>query len=469
MYLIAGLGVTGQSVLRYFKALKEPCLAFDTRADLDVSELQHTFPDVQFALGEIPNSWLKKIEFVVLSPGIAITEPWVTALQKLDKQIIGDIELFARAVGAPVMAITGSNGKSTVTTLAGLALQEAGYSVGVGGNIGLPALDLLIDDNEYDVYVLELSSFQLETTYSLATISSTVLNISEDHMDRYLGIEDYIHAKTKVFAETDLAVVPKDFGLEGLIHHGKVVRFCADDNYIQNDSHYGLLQHNGETWLGHGNTPQVPMNAMKLQGKHHVLNALALLALCQPFNIENKHFEKVLSEFVGLPHRTQLVQIAHDIAWINDSKGTNVGATITAIESIGEQIKNTQSIDSQTSGQMILIAGGVGKDADFSALKQPIYEFCKHVILFGRDQDVIGSAIRQEEVNAATLTVTKVEDLASAVAIALENALPNDCVLFSPACASFDQYANYVQRGEHFVELVHQACNVIHINEQNMG
>lgn len=446
MYLVAGLGVTGQSVLRYFKAQGESCLAFDTRVDFDVTALQQEFPGVEFALGEVPIKWLKKYETIILSPGIAKSEPWVAALEKLGKQVIGDIELFARAVGAPVIAITGSNGKSTVTTITGLALEQAGYQVGVGGNIGEPALDLLLDDNEYDVYVLELSSFQLETTYSLTTASSTVLNISEDHMDRYLGIEDYIQAKTKVFAETELAVIPCDLGEQGLIHHGDIVRFSAEPGFVKSDKDYGLIEYNNQAWLGHGQTPQIPVESMRLKGLHHQLNALAMLALCRPFNVENIHFETALRQFAGLPHRTELVVVHNDIAWINDSKGTNVGATQTALESIGKEIQ----------GKLILIAGGVGKDADFSGLKKPIEAFCKQVVLFGRDQNIIAEAIRLNQ--NLPITITKVDDLSTAVAIALENAQPQDGVLFSPACASFDQFANYVKRGEKFVELVHQAC-----------
>ena len=452
MYLVAGLGITGQSVLRYFQMQGEPCLAFDTRVGLDISSLQKQFPEVDFALGEVPTSWFKRFEFIVLSPGIAVSEPWVKALQQLDKKIIGDIELFARAVGAPVIAITGSNGKSTVTTMTGMALEAAGYSVGVGGNIGQAALDLLTDENEYDVYVLELSSFQLETTYSLTTISSTVLNISEDHMDRYSNIEEYIQAKTKVFAETELAVVPKDFSLEGLVHHGKVVRFSAEINVNQNNSNYGIVMQNGQAWLGFGNTPLVAVSNMKLQGHHHQLNALAMMALCSPFNIESCCYETVLKTFTGLPHRTELVEVVNDITWINDSKGTNVGATLTALNSIGKQ----------TSGKVILIAGGVGKDADFSGLCNPVKQYCKHVVLFGRDQKIIADALlNNETMELNSEKITLVEDLNSSVAIALETAEPGDCVLFSPACASFDQYANYMKRGEHFVELVKQACLVI--------
>lgn len=449
MYLVAGLGITGQSVLHYFAAQEERCLAFDTRESFDITDLQQKYPEVEFALGEVPTSWINQFETIILSPGISRKEPWVEALAKLGKQVIGDIELFARAVGAPVIAITGSNGKSTVTTMTGLALTEAGYKVGVGGNIGEPALNLLVDDNEYDVFVLELSSFQLETTYSLNTVSATVLNISEDHMDRYLDLEDYIQAKTKVFADTEVAVVPKGLSEQGLIHHAKVVHFGLGEDFIQSENDYGLIEVNGEAWLGHGDTPQVPVAAMKLQGLHHQLNALAMMALCQPFNVENRHFEAVLNSFSGLPHRTELVTVNQGISWINDSKGTNVGATITAIESLGQQ----------SPGQLILIAGGVGKDADFSGLQAPIQKFCKVVVLFGRDQTIIHDAIAAPQENG--VKIIQVDDLTSAVAAALENAVSDDTVLFSPACASFDQFTSFVNRGLAFVDLVHKVCDPV--------
>lgn len=448
MYLVAGLGVTGQSVLRYLTAQGERCLAFDTRENFDTAALQASYLDCQFAVGDVPTEWFTQFETIILSPGIAKSEPWVMALEKMGKQVIGDIELFARAVGAPVIAITGSNGKSTVTTITGMALSEAGYKVGVGGNIGEPALDLLIDDNEYDVFVLELSSFQLETTYSLTPAASTVLNISEDHMDRYIGIEEYIQAKTKVFSETELAVIPDVLGEQGLIHHGDVVHFSAVQGFIKSDKDYGIIQHNKQAWLGHGSQPQVRVDGMKLKGLHHQLNALAMLALCRPFNVENHHFENVLAQFVGLPHRTEFVAEQNDITWINDSKGTNVGATITAIESLGNEI----------SGKLVLIAGGVGKDADFSGLSSPVAKYCRQVVLFGRDKAMIENDIRSNTRPIDHVDIRQVEDLMTAIAIALENAQPEDCVLFSPACASFDQFDNYVKRGESFVELVHQAC-----------
>ena len=441
MYLVAGLGITGQSVLRYLATQGDACLAFDTRTSLDLEDLKTEFDSIEFALGEVPNGWLSRFETVVLSPGISKSEPWVASLMKLGKQVVGDVELFARAVGVPVIGITGSNGKSTVTTMTGMALQEAGYQVAIGGNIGTPVLDLLLDDTEYDVFVLELSSFQLETTYSLDTVSATVLNISEDHMDRYEELEDYIQAKTKVFASTDLAVIPEGFSTEGLIHHGNVCRFGLSEGFIESDSDYGLLKNSkdasGQDWLGFGQTPLVSVSDMKLQGKHHMLNALAMMALCQPFNVSPEHYASVLKTFEGLPHRTQLIGFYSDVAWINDSKGTNVGATLTAIESLGPQ----------SEGQLILIAGGVGKDADFSGLKLAVDNHCRHTILFGRDKKQIGACLTDADLNY-------VDNIEEAIALAQSQAKPGDCVLFSPACASFDQFANYMQRGEIFMELV---------------
>lgn len=440
MYLIAGLGITGQSVLRYFKAQSERCFAYDTREELDVSALAKQFPEVEFATGHLPTAWIGQFETLVLSPGIAQSEPWVMNLRKLGKQVIGDIELFARAVGAPVIGITGSNGKSTVTTLTGLALQEAGFKAAMGGNLGQPALDLLLDETDYDVYVLELSSFQLETTYSLQTVAATVLNVSEDHMDRYEDIEDYIQAKTKVFENTGLAVLPEDFSEKGTIHHCPVVHFGVSENFVRGADDYGVMTFETELWLARGQTPLVKVSDMVLQGKHHRLNALAMMALCQPFKLPAAVFQKVLSEFKGLPHRTQLVVNYKEIEWINDSKGTNVGATLTAIESMGQQAR-------QRHGQVILLAGGVGKDADFTPLQPAVQAYCRETIVFGRDREQIAAALPHE-------AVVRVETLAQAIARAAQIAQAGDCVLFSPACASFDQFDNYAHRGKVFEQLV---------------
>lgn len=439
MILVAGLGKTGQSVLRYCEAQGEPCLGFDTREDLDIETLKQRFPQVPFALGNLPEAWLPRIETVALSPGIAMSEPWVEALMLLGKQVVGDIELFARAVSAPVIGITGSNGKSTVTTLVGEMLSEAGLLVGVGGNIGTPALDLLEDDNEYDAYVLELSSFQLETTYSLQTVSSAVLNVSEDHMDRYPSFEAYVQAKTSLLDQTEVAVLPEDFQLLGVSHPDKVLRFGLQRSARLPEHYYGLLEKGGDEWLGVGRQPLVPLTEVRLQGAHNVLNALAAMALTSPFEISPAVYQSVLSRFSGLPHRTEWVAESEEVVWINDSKGTNVGATLTALQTFIPQAQQRQ-------GQLVLIAGGEGKGADFSSLKTAVQEGCKNVIVFGRDGSKIAEAINR--------SCIQVETLDQAVEAAKEVSEKGDIVLFSPACASFDQFKNYEERGEVFKNLV---------------
>ncbi|BBP46554.1 UDP-N-acetylmuramoylalanine--D-glutamate ligase [Thiosulfatimonas sediminis] len=437
MIMVAGLGITGQSVLRFLQTQQERCYAFDTRADFDIRPLRLQFPQVQFACGELPKRWREQVKTLVLSPGIDQREPWVQQLIKQGVEVIGDIELFARAVGVPVVAITGSNGKSTVTTLIGEALKTAGYEVAVAGNIGLPALDALLDERDYEVYVLELSSFQLETTYSLHSISATVLNISEDHMDRYDHMAAYTQAKCKVFDDTELAVLPTDLNLTGL---GAVrqIRFGIEPPQSEHD--YGLMEREGQVYLAKGAQPLVNCAQMLLQGAHHQLNALAMMALCEPFEVSKQVFSQVLTNFSGLPHRTQLVTEVNSVQWINDSKGTNVGATLTALQTFGPQID----------GKIVLLAGGVSKDADFSSLLPTVQAYCSVTILFGRDREIIAQALREH------CDVCLVETLAEAVAMAASRVQSGDCVLFSPACASFDQFKNYAQRGEIFKEIVQQ-------------
>ena len=440
MHLVAGLGLTGLSVLRYFDRLGEPCFGFDTRADFDLSAIQAEFPDGQFAVGSLPATWVKKIDAIVLSPGIAKSEPWVLELIQQGIDVIGDIELFARTVGQPIIGITGSNGKSTVTTLVAQVLTEAGYQVGMGGNIGTPALDLLANDQpEYQVFVLELSSFQLETTYSMHTLASTILNLSEDHMDRYAGLEDYLQAKMNIFNHTELAVLPSNFPNNVFVQAPKLVRFgegCPN----------GVIHLDGEDWLVFEQEKMLKVSDMALQAEHHFMNALATIALCSVFGIEKSVYQTVFSRFKGLPHRTQLVAEHDGVSWINDSKGTNVGATVTAIQSMGKSAH----------GKVILLAGGVGKDADFGDLAPVMQAYGRHSILFGRDQNIIAQAL-------SSTPYTCVEDLSQAIKLAKSLALPGDVVLFSPACASFDQFKNYAHRGQVFettvIELL-QNCNL---------
>ena len=461
MYLVAGLGITGQSVLRYFQQMEEPCFAFDTRADLELAALKETFPTIPFAVGALPTEWLTKFDKVVLSPGIAQSEPWVEHLKALGKEIIGDIELFARAVGEPIIGVTGSNGKSTVTTLVGQFLMQAGYRVGIGGNIGTPALDLLMDDQDYEVYVLELSSFQLETTYSLETTASSVLNLSEDHMDRYDSFEAYIQAKTHLLDQTDLAVVPEDFHFLPMNHPQRLIRFGLQPP--QQAGHYGRASFDQGDFLVRKNADGtlerlIAVPEMMIQTRHHQLNALAAMALTEPFELPLSVYQQVLKSFKGLPHRTQAVAEIDGVLWINDSKGTNVGATLAAIESFVPQAAERQ-------GQVILIAGGVGKAADFTALQSAVLS-CKSAILFGQDGPLIAQSLAQPWTDAQStekekkmskspvlpseLKLEQVETLQQAVQKAFELAETGDIVLFSPACASFDQFANYAARGEAF-------------------
>lgn len=437
MYLVVGLGITGQSVLRFFHQQGEPCLAFDTRADFDLTSLVAAYPEMKFAKGHLPSEWSKWVETVVLSPGVAKSEAWLDIFKAANIPIIGDIELFARASSCPIVAITGSNGKSTVTTLVSEVLKQAGYSVGMGGNIGVPALDLLTGDSTHDVYVLELSSFQLETTYSLHTVSATVLNISEDHMDRYEGLNDYLQAKMTILNDTEWSVLPVELKESPNANRERSLHFGYFDGAPLTENQYGVIHCNDEDWLGYGQSPLVRVKDMALQARHHQLNALATLALCRPFNLAASCFQTVLSRFKGLPHRTQKVAEIDGVAWINDSKGTNVGATLAAMKSLAMQAQ----------GKLILLAGGVGKDADFSLLRPAVDAYCRHVFLFGRDSAKIAQHLAAEK-------TTELLTLKDAVTQARRLAQPGDIVLFSPACASFDQFDNYVARGEAFEAMV---------------
>ncbi len=439
MDLVAGLGMSGESVLRYLTACGERMCAFDTRENIDLSELKQRFAQVSFAQGRLPKAWIKQVKRVILSPGIARTEPWVVQLAQAGAEIIGDIELFARSVSAPVIAITGSNGKSSVTTLVSACLRAEGYEVGMGGNIGIAALDLLLDERDYDVFVLELSSFQLETTYSLHSASSVVLNISEDHMDRYAHLQAYIQAKNTIYQDTELAVVPR--GYEDTLWVTQATpRVCFALSPPRSAQDYGVIMRDQQAWLARGNEPLVAVAAMRLNAPHHQLNALAAMALCQPFAVSAATFAKVLADFSGLAHRTQWVAQHQGVDWIDDSKGTNVGATLAAIESFGCQLSE--------GARLILLAGGVGKEADFAPLAPALARYGRCALLYGRDAPILAHALQ------GALAVEQVGTLFDAIERAMVLAQPGDVVLFSPACASFDQFKNYQDRGEQFARAV---------------
>ncbi|HET8731549.1 MAG TPA: UDP-N-acetylmuramoyl-L-alanine--D-glutamate ligase, partial [Moraxellaceae bacterium] len=372
------------------------------------------------------------------SPGISVNEPeLVSARVNAGIPIVGDIEIFVREVSAPVVAITGSNAKSTVTTLVGLMAQNAGIDVGVGGNLGTPVLDMLREKGEQALYVLELSSFQLETTHSLRAAVAVVLNMSEDHMDRYASMQEYHTAKHRIFRNCQRFVVNRDDALTRPLMADSVPNVSFGLN-APDLGQYGVLVEGGEKWLARGREKLLPVSAMKIRGDHNVANALAALALGEAVSLPMSVMLETLREFRGLPHRCELVAEKDGVAWYNDSKGTNVGSTLAAINGLGNAIR----------GKLILIAGGVGKGQDFSPLSAPLVTYARALVLIGEDGPKIGAAVADSvsKVSAGTLR----EAIEKAHALAADG----DAVVLSPACASFDMFKNYEDRGQQFVATV---------------
>lgn len=445
--LVAGLGLSGQAALRFLVAQGDACIfAYDTRADLDIQSLQSAFPQVTFACGELPASWARQVKMLVLSPGIDPKVSWVQSLVNAGVSLVGEIELFCRSLPAdkPVVAITGSNGKSTVTTLVGELLKAQGYQVAVGGNLGTPALDLLMQSADADVFVLELSSFQLETTQSLLATTATVLNISPDHLDRYGDMATYIAAKAAIYHMTRLAVVNRDDDVAAGLADTRVPQLRFGLQAPEQAGDYGLTRVDGAEWLSQWlldePAPRLLMKTAQvaLMGRHNLSNCLAALALCQPFHLHTEVITQVLLRFGGLAHRAQLVRTLNGVHWINDSKGTNVCSTVTALQSLGAQAR------------IVLLAGGQGKGQDFSELSQPLAEFARALIVFGEDGEQIARCAPDR------CPVYAVSDMLAAVTLANRLAQAGDVVLLSPACASFDQFRSYVHRGEVFTQAVMQ-------------
>lgn len=437
--LVLGLGETGLSALRWLlKQGAEVSVADSRQHPPGVDTLLKTYPDLKVHTGPFVLEVLMDCDFIVSSPGVPLAEPALQAAIAQGKRVIGDIELFAlhRPPSAKVIAITGSNGKTTVTTLVGEICKRAGLNTVVAGNIGLPVLDTL-DDKAPDVYVLELSSFQLETTYSLKVDVATVLNISEDHMDRYDSIVAYAAAKARIYDHATLAVVNRDDPASLGLTTTEAVSFGL--NEAQNYSDFGLIEANG-TWLSSGKRKLMPVSDLKIQGQHNVANALAAVALCTNIGIEKSAIIQTLRQFKGLPHRVEWVANIKDVDYYDDSKGTNVGATCAAIKGMTKAGKPQK---------VVLLAGGDGKGQDFSPLLEAVQANARAIVLFGRDAPLI-----EAELLASELPIYDAIDLREAVAIAHKVASKGDAVLLSPACASFDMFKNYVHRAEVFIEAV---------------
>lgn len=433
--LVVGLGTSGASAIRYLTAKNASIVATDSRtAPAKIEALRTEFPQVEFRTGgfSAPDP-LSQFEQAILSPGVSPEEPFVRQLVTAGIELIGDIELFARALSlsltSPVLAITGSNGKSTVTTLIGEMARRAGLRVAVGGNLGTPALDLLADDIQ--LYVLELSSFQLETTHSLKPAAAVWLNFSADHLDRHGTLEAYAAAKTRVFAGAGQAVVNRQDAT--VMRHApeRAISFGLDAPAA---GHYGLIERDGARWLACGDQALLPLADLRIQGLHNAANALAALAVATLAGVPRQAAVDALREFPGLPHRCEWVAEAGGVVWINDSKGTNVGATLAALEGLPAPI--------------VWLGGGQGKGQDFSPLRQLLSRKGRAALLFG------DAALKLQHALTGALPVECVDHLETAVVRARLLARPGDCVLLSPACASLDQFNNYLERGDRFRSLV---------------
>ena len=441
--LVLGLGETGLSALRWLATKGAVLSVADSRDNPpNVDDLARDMPQVAIYTGKFKTHILLDAELIVISPGVALSEPAVQAAIGHGIPVIGDVELFAqyRPKNAKVIAITGSNGKTTVTTLVGEICKAAGLNTIVAGNIGLPVLDALQMDVP-DIYVLELSSFQLETTINLHVDAATVLNVCEDHMDRYYTIADYAAAKSRLLKHVKVAVLNRDDAISLAMQAENIITFGLNAAPTVND--FGLIQ-NGEWWFASGQRKLCKISELKIAGQHNVANALAAAALCSAVGIEKLAIVESLRVFKGLPHRVEWVANIDDVDYYDDSKGTNVGATCAAIAGM---TKNDNGHNRPQ--KVVLIAGGDGKGQDFSPLAAAVQTNGRAVVLIGRDASLIEAVLQ-----ATDIPRYQAIDLPEAVNIAKRVAQAGDAVLLSPACASFDMFNNYVHRAEVFVDAV---------------
>jgi UDP-N-acetylmuramoylalanine--D-glutamate ligase len=433
-FVVVGLGETGLSCVRHLMNLGAKFAVVDSReAPPGVDALRELFPNAPLHTGSLTESSLENANVVVLSPGVPREHPAVVAALASGCSVIGDIELFARCVQGPVSGITGSNGKSTVTCMLGAMFDQAGQHVSIGGNLGPPALDLLSDEDAQG-YVLELSSFQLESTESLELAVGTILNVSEDHLDRYVDMAAYVDAKARILDLSNVVVLPPE--LVSLLPPGgsPTVKTFSSDTGVDVD--YGIGRHQGQDWLMTPSGPLLPVDEVGVPGRHNVANALAAAAMAEVHGLELEVISVGLREFKGLEHRCQLVSCAGGRRWINDSKATNVGATRAAVQGLAAD------------GPIILIAGGQGKGGDFSPLNDVARDAVRYAVLIGEDAPLIRDALD------TSCEMIDAPDMRAAVRIARDLAQAGDTVLLSPACASFDMYDNYQARGRDFVACV---------------
>ena len=430
--MVVGIGVTGFSVARHLSQLGQHFVMLDTRQNPPLLEqFKAEFPDISISLGELATDSFKNADEIILSPGLSRQIPAIQTAIELNIPVINDIELFSRSAKAPIIAITGSNGKSTVTTIVGEMCTAAGRSVGIGGNLGTPALELL--DQNAQLYVLELSSFQLESVSSLCAEVAVVLNVSADHMDRYKTLLDYHQAKHRIFNGARQVIVNRNDRLSAPLVGDKVKTwsFGLDRSDFNG---FGLVSgDDGQSWLTYEFEKLMPESELGIKGLHNTSNALAALALGSAVNFSLRSMLQVLRQFTGLPHRCQTIRVLNGVTYINDSKATNLGATLAAIKGLG------------CNNNIILIAGGQGKAQDFSALSTALTGTVKQLVLIGEAASEIGNAVSGK---IDTIYAISIE---CAVRASCEIAQLSDIVLLSPGCSSFDMFADFEDRGEKFI------------------
>ena len=439
--VIVGLGQTGLSCARYLSRCGLSFVVVDSRDNPPgLAEFRREFPATPLSLGAFDAATLSAADELIVSPGVALTEPAIAAAINSGVKVCGDIDLFVRAVAAlpqptPIVAITGSNGKSTVTTLVGEMAKAAGRKVGVGGNLGIPALDLLAEPR--DLYVLELSSFQLERTESLGAEVATILNVSPDHMDRYASLSAYQQAKQRILRDCKQVVINRDEVLSDTAIPANIAQWSFGLGAPTHNG-FGVLAREGQRHLAFENELLLPLSALRIVGEHNVANVLAALALGRAVDLPMSAMLAAVKKFTGLPHRCQLIADVNGVTFYDDSKGTNVGATVAAIEGLCKD----------TDGKVVLIAGGVGKGAEFDGLVPVLESHGRAAVLIGEAAPALAQLL------VDVLPITHADDMAAAVQQSAAVAQRGDKVLLSPACASFDMFANYMHRGEVFAAAV---------------
>lgn len=440
--VVLGLGLTGLSLARWLTRHRAHVRVADTRAaPPNAQALAAELPRVHLETGPFSASTFAGAQLIAISPGIAKDQPAIREAVANGAELVGDVELFARALppGQKLIAITGTSGKTTVTALAGELARAAGASVVVAGNIGHAVLDELSKHEDGalwpDLFVLELSSYQLETTTSLKPAAATVLNVSPNHLDRYAGVADYAAAKGSIFANAAVQVLNRDDAIVRLMRRpGRTVQTFGASVPLSEEE-WGLVRRPNGEWLARGGELLVPVSTLSLVGRHNALNALAALALVSSIVKIDAPVREALAHFRCLPHRMQSIVESGGVLYVNDSKGTTVAATEAALVGIDRPV--------------VLIAGGDGKGQSFSPLRPAVDRACKAVLLIGRDAPLVARGL-----SGTTASIESLGTLDAAVSRAFELASPGDVVLLSPACASLDQFASYAERGERFTALV---------------